>query len=305
MFKSITIYQCTQTTSAVLKRLAAGLTEHQFQQCPEKSQRSIGFISPLQDSDEMTYETNGGVLFCLRTDEKSVPSKFVKQRVDSLVAKREAAGEDMSVVDIRIVKEDVVDALLPGIPPEPHYTRAYIDKSLGMLFVEASEKDADRFMESLKKALGGTPFILLGITDEPCDKFTGWLKDPETLGDDLTLGDSCSLKQAKDGGTAIVNIKKDELESPEIDAMLEAGKQCCRIGLVHEDAEFAVTARLGIRQLIISGDQQDDDEEDHKSIPSQFAVVVSVVRVILAALEPLLGGWPKQELLDLGDEQAA
>jgi len=305
MFRTATIYQNTLATGAILKRLIPALSEARFKECDKKSARSVGFVPPLLESEEMTFETNGGVLFCLRTDEKTVPSKYVKAQVDASVAKREAAGEELSVVDIRLVKEGVVEQLLPGIPPEPSRTYAYIDKQLGMLFVDANEDAADAFMESLKGALKGIPFKLLGITDEPCDKFTAWMKDPKLLGDDLELGDSCSLKHAKEGGTAVINIQHEELESDEMTAMLEAGKQCCRIGLVHEDATFAITAKLGLRKVTLGDDRKIEAEEDGPPIPAEFAVIVVVMRNLLGALEPLLGGWPKQELLDLENEQDA
>lgn len=303
MFKTITAYQLTQATGAVLKRLAPALENHEFQSCGTNAQKSSGFVPPLQGSDEFTYETQGGVLFCLRQDEKSLPSRYVKEEVAKQVDKREADGEELSKVDKRLIKEEVSEALLPGIPPEPSRTYAYIDKNLGMLFVEANEEDADAFMTQLKGALEGLPFKLLGIEKEPCDIFTDWLRDPTKLGEDFTLGDNCSLKHAKEGGTAVINIQHEELESEEMDAMIEAGKECCRIGLAHEDATFALTAKLGIRRLSLDADREIEADDDGGDIPAQFAVLVTVVRNILGALEPLLGGWPKQELLDLGDEQ--
>lgn len=234
-----------------------------------------------------------------------MPSKFVKQEVDASVAKREAAGEEISPVDRQLIKDKVVQGLLPGIPPEPSRTYAYIDKTQGMLFVNASEAGADEFMDVLKTALKGIPFKLLGVQDDPCIHFTTWLRDDESLGDFLELGDSCSLNHAQEGGTAIIQIQHDDLRSDEMKSMLDAGKQCCRIALVNEDATFAVTAKLGIRKLALAGERKEEIEEDGGDIPTELAVISRIVRFIMAELGPLLGGWPKQELLDLGDEQAA
>jgi recombination associated protein RdgC len=304
MFRSLTIYQLTQSTSAVLKRLKKALKDNQFGECGKHFQRAHGFVPPLGgDTTDMIYETHGCVLFCLRTDEKAVPAKFVKQEVASVVKKRVEKGEDLSPVDERLIKEKVIEELLPGIPPEPTRTYAYIDKNQGMLFVDATEAGADAFMEVLTKALEGTPFKLLGVKDDPCDKFTGWLKDSETLGEVLELGDNCSLKQAQEGGTAVIQIQHDDLESDEMKSMLDAGKKCCRIGLVHDDVTFAVTAKLGIRRLTLGHEKKEDIEKEGGDIPTELAIISGVVRNILGELEQLLGGWPKQELLDLGDEQ--
>lgn len=59
MFRSLTIYQLTQATNAVLKRLGAALAENPFAECTKHSARSHGFVPPIEGSTEMTYETNG------------------------------------------------------------------------------------------------------------------------------------------------------------------------------------------------------------------------------------------------------
>jgi len=38
---------------------------------------------------------------------------------------------------------------------------------------------------------------------------------------------------------------------------------------------------------------------------NEFAAFVPAMRDVMRALEPLLGGWPKQEILDLEDSEAA
>jgi recombination associated protein RdgC len=298
-FKTLTMYQLTQATGAVLKNMATGMQNHPFVECPPTSHRSSGFVPPL-GAGEITYETEGAVLFCLRTDEKTVPASYIQHAIEEYV---KANDKEMSPVDIRVLKQELIDQALPHQVPAIRYTFGYIDKKLAMLFLCEADKDAlDRYMDNIKKALGGTPFQHLGIKDEPCDFFTNWLKVPATLPPELKLGDSCSLKHPKDGGTSVINWKCDDMESPEMKAMLDAGKQCCRISLKHDDADFAITANLGIRRLELSPDQLINIDNDGNDIPALFATTVKVVRGILSVLEDSLGGWPKQELLDLGDE---
>lgn len=306
MFKSATIYQLTQATGAVLKRLTKSIPEHQFAECLPKQARSAGWVPPL-GTGELLYETNGGVLFCLRTDLKEIPSSNIKHSVDATVKARLEDGQEVSPVDIRVLKEELIEQALPNTLAKISHRFAYIDKQLGMLIVDANEADADEFMLSLKKTLEGTPFKLLGIADEPCDFFTEWMGDPKTLGDAFELGDDCSLKHPGEGGTEIINVKHGDLKSAEMKAMLAAGKQCCRIALKHEDADFAITAKLGIRALTLSKDMQIEasginEGEQESTTPSEFATVVTVYRNILGELSTLLGGWPTQELLDLEDE---
>lgn len=309
MFNSITLYQCTQANAAILRAIEEGIPKRPFASCKEKEAAASGWVPPLgPGTDTMSYSAEGATLFCLRTDTKSVPASAVKLLVADRVATFEKeTGETCSAVDRRVFKEEITESLLPGAVPAPSWTYAYLDTKLSMLIVGGGEEDADNFIAVLRKTLDSTPVKLLGLPDvEPCDKFTDWLKDPaEHLGDAFDLGDSCSLKQAKEGGTAVINISHEELECEDIGAMLEAGKQCCRIALQHEVATFAVNARLGLRRFKLV-DSYDEDEGDDPvdNTAGQFVEIVRAVRDVLQDLEPLLGGFPMQELLDLHDEQA-
>ena len=305
MFKSLTIYQLTQATDAVLKRLPAALESLPFAECTDHQAKARGFVPPL-GSGEITYGANGGTLFRLRTDVKELPAGAIKLMVQEQIADR--AGDDSfdpdNKTDVRLLKDEITQKLLPGCVAAPSWTYAYIDRPLGMMFVGASELGADEFVEAFKAAFKALPLTLLGIEREPCDIFTEWLKAPDTLGDTFQLGHDCSLKHAKEGGTAVINIKQDDLDSDEMGAMLEAGKQCCRISLEHKDMSFAITARLGLRAIHLSDEAAADiDAEDITA--SEFAVFVDCLRGVLTDLEPLLGGWPKQEVLDLEDSEEA
>lgn len=309
MFRGMTIYQLTQATSAVLKRLEPALQSKPFIECGKKVARSRGFVNPLgPGSDTITYSANGGTLFCLRTDDKVIPAAAVKLLVAGKIRELGDDFDQDNKTDARLLKEEIIDGLLPGATPAPSWTYAYIDQQLGMMIVGASEAGADEFVEAFKDAFKALPISLLGLGKvDPCDIFTRWLRDPEELGDAFELGDSCSLKHAKEGGTAVINIRHEELESEDIAAMLDAGKQCCRISLVHEDMSFAITAKLGIRAIQLSDDvkSQYDEEPSGLRLVSEFAAFVPVFRAVLGDLEPLLGGWPKQEVLDLEDSEAA
>ena len=316
MFKGLTIYQLTQDVAAVEERLTDALGEknYGFTPCKAKDPKSSGFVEPLGPSSEgLTFETDNAVLFCVRTDEKAVPPAAVKNRVNEIVKQKEDDGEAVNKTDLRLIKEDVVEKLLPGAVAAPKWTYAYLDKSLAMLFVGASDDDSDAFIEWLKKPLGGVPFILLGLSEvDPCAKFTEWMRDPgEHLGESFNLGNACSLKHAKEGGTAVLNINHEDLEAEDLAALLEAGKQCCRVALEHEALHFAITAKLGLRRVTFSDEVKQQLKEDDDGVPTtqranEFAKTVAGVRTVLADLEKLLGGWPKQETLDLrGDKKAA
>ncbi len=315
MFRSITVYQVTQSYSAVLERLleALGKKANHFRPCKDTEASSHGFVKPLgEDTKVMSYETNGATLFCLRTDEKVVPAAAVKMEVQKLVKAKEAKGEEVSKTDARLLKEEVIERLLPGAIPAPSWTYAIFDNTLGMLFVGGGDDDADAFIAALKGALGGVPFKLLALNDvDPCAVFTKMLKDPKQhLPEVFELGDACSLKHPKEGGTEVHNISHGDLEAEDLAALLKAGKECCRIGLKHEHVGFAITAKLGLRRLSLSdaskaavAEHEDDSPGTNRSV--EFAQWVLSIREVMRELETLFGGWPTQETLDYDEKDAA
>jgi recombination associated protein RdgC len=311
MFRSLTIYQLTQAIDAIHRKLEPGLAGRPFKACPEKQAASRGFVKPLgDDSEVIVYESTGAVLFCLRTDEKVVPPAALRLLVDERVkALAQDSDGEPSKTDVRLIKEEVEESLLPSTIPTPRWTFAYLDRFLGLLFVGATDDAADAFMEELGKAIDGRPFALLGLKDrDPSDIYTEWLSDPKRLCDAFELGNACSLKHPKEGGTAVINISHEDLESEDLHALLDAGKQCCRIALQHEAMSFAITAKLGLRSMTLGQGFQEElaeQEDPTQRSASEFALYVRAVREVLKDLEPLLGGWPQQELLDLEDTEAA
>lgn len=311
MFKSATLYQCTIPIPDLLERLTPALAGRPFKPCPKKQAASSGFIPPLGGSaeeQEITYATNGGVLMCLRTDVKEVAASAVREEVEARRAKALADGGEFNKTDERLAKEEITEGYLPGIPPKSKLTYAYLDKERALFFVGATDAGADHFTEILGKALGGAPpLTLLSIEDDPCDKFTAWVKDGSLLGKAFKLGHQGALKNpGHEGGCGNINAKNEDFDSEEFLSLIEAGREVCSIALKHEDMTFRLTSKLGIRNIALSDERKAeayDEEEDGITTAYEFAVFVLAMRTVLDDLAPLLGGWPKQEMLDLHDRE--
>lgn len=309
MLKSATIYQLTLPAATLLERLPDALRKLPFKKCPKASAMSRGFVPPLPSGEEIIYSANGGTLFCLRTDTKTVPASAVKERVNEKRAKAESAGKEFSAVDADLAKEEAIAEFLPGIPPATRLTYGYIDSQLGMLFLGATDKAADDFTEALGNALKArVPLTLLGIEGDPSEKFTAWVKDSNLLGHAFTLGMNGSLKHpGTQGGCGIINAKHEDFESSEMLSLIEAGRQVCSIALEHERFDFRLTASLGLRNIALSEAVKAegfDEVSGETTLANEFAAFVVAMRAVIGSLEPLLGGWPKQELLDLQEDAA-
>lgn len=300
MFKTLTAYQLTLPTAVLLKRLPEALATKPFTRCLDTLPRSRGFVSPIEGGAELIYTANGGTLFCLRTDTKNVPASAVRERVEEARAAAFNAGEEFSPVDERVCREKITEGFLPGIPPSTRLTYAYIDAQLDMLLLGATGDNADEFVTMLGAALGGTaPLAFLSIADDPCIHYTSWAKDAAPLDGQFMLGTQWTLKHpGTDVGCGIINLKHEEVDSPEMLALIEGGREVCAITLDRQDIAFRLTSTLGLRNIVIKG----EDDEVSTSMADQFARFVPDLRTALNDIGPILGGWTKQEVLDLKEE---
>ena len=309
MFKSLTVYQLTQATSAVLDRLDNALLSAPFTPCREKEAKSHGFIKPLgEDSEVITYEANGGVLLCLRTDKKLISSSQVKRQVEALRRETEAKNQPFSKTDERMAKEEFTDAQLPGANIDTREFFGYFDRELHMLFLGASDDDADEFIKALGKAFGATaPVKLIEIEKDPCDHYTDWAKDPDLLGDHFELGHQGALKHPnKEGGCGNINATNEDFDSEEFISLIDAGRQVSSISLEHDLFNFRLTSKLAVKNIKLSDRVESEGyDEDAEGVTraNKFAAFVQAMRYVMQDLEPLLGGFVAQKLLDLHDRQ--
>lgn len=310
MFRSLTIYQLTIPAADFLERLPDALQSRLFKPCGEKVQKSEGWVPALGgDSTDLIYTANGGTLMRLRTDYKEVPGSWIKEQVTDARRRNEAAGKEFTKTDEQLAREAAVDSALPDTRPSISHAFAYLDHELSMLFVARTGEAADEFTSALGISLAGAPPLsLLGheYDPDPCITFTKWVQDTSLLGEKFEVGRKGDIKHAgQEGGCGMINIKQEDLDSEEIVHLLEAGRQVCSVALEHEKFSFRLRADLGFRNIELSKQMKAegfDEESGGVSLANQFASFVYAMRYVINDLEPLLGGWPKQEMLDLRDQ---
>ena len=187
MFKSLTIYQLTQATDAILKRLPAALESLPFAECTDHQVKSRGFVPPL-GFGEITYSANGGTLFRLRTDVKELPAGAIKLMVQEQIADR--AGDDSfdpdNKTDVRLLKDEITQKLLPGCVGAPSW--------------QESRRLAGGQFEATTQLLATDPTVFSNTIIENQEQVLRWI---DTYMDNLTAwrnlivqGDSEAIDKA-------------------------------------------------------------------------------------------------------------
>ena len=113
-FKNLYLFELLTPWNLSEEELNDKLEEAKFQKCAAASQSSVGWVSPFgRKSDMLSYHISGYTMFCLRGEEKQVPSSLVQDELAQKVAMiEEAEGRFVSKREKQILKDDIYDDLL-------------------------------------------------------------------------------------------------------------------------------------------------------------------------------------------------
>lgn len=105
----------------------------------------------LSDFSEKTIIFGNFILFCLRIDKKTVPSKILKKQIIIETQKRlqETGKEFLSKNEKKALKEDIEASLLLRIPATPNIYDILWDMEKNELYVFSSQKAANEEIETL------------------------------------------------------------------------------------------------------------------------------------------------------------
>jgi hypothetical protein len=127
-----------------------------------------GWVSPRhlleRRIDEQTAVIGGYLHLCLRQAERKIPSALLKAecRMAELVRMEETNSEHLNRKDRKTIKEEVVERLLPQMPPQLSGIYFTVDSGENMLYVTAtSQKQLDMFLGLFCKTIGFEPVPLL------------------------------------------------------------------------------------------------------------------------------------------------
>jgi hypothetical protein len=127
-----------------------------------------GWVSPrhLLDRriDEQTAISGGYLHLCLRQAERKIPAALLRAecRMAELTRMEENNSEHLNRKERKTIKEEVIERLLPQMPPQLSGIYFTVDPSENLLYVSAvSQKQLDMFLGLFCKTIGFEPIPLL------------------------------------------------------------------------------------------------------------------------------------------------
>jgi recombination associated protein RdgC len=290
-FKNLYLFDLLTPWSLSEEELNDKLELSKFQKCAVASQSSVGWVSPLgRKSDMLSYHISGYTMFCLRGEEKQVPSSLVQDELAQKVAMiEEAEGRFVSKREKQILKDDIYDDLLARALVKSWQLHAYIDiKSNYLIINTSSAKKAELFTVMLRKVLGSLKVALPKVS--PVEKIlTNWLKT-NNYPDDLVIGEKCVL-QSEDDKAGVIRCQNQNLFRQEIQQLVKTDSIVSALMISwQEKLSFTLTSEYifkGLKYLDMIQDQFNDihTEDELDRFDASFSIMSMLLTEFLSNMK--------------------
>lgn len=294
-FKNLMIYRLTKDLDWASDSLQTALQQAEYHPCHQSDMSKFGWTNPLRGSDLLHFSVGKQILLLAHKEEKILPAHVVKaeleQRIEQLEQKE---NRKLKKVEKQALKDDVVAMLLPRAFSKNQQTALWIDSENQLIYVDAaSSKRAEDALALLRKSLGSLPVVPLSFANEPSLVMTDWLTKDHTPAWLIPL-EEAELTGSQDSG--IIRCKQQNLESDEIQNLLNAGKFITKLSLEWEAHLSFVLNEDGSLKRLKFADQireKNDDilKEDYaQRFDADFVLMTGILSKLTANLLDEFGG---------------
>jgi recombination associated protein RdgC len=294
-FRNLTLFRFAPSRVPPLADLETALAGRALRPCGPQEVATRGFVSPFgPDAAVLSHTVGNATLLSLGTEEKLLPAAVVNAELRKRLRRdTERQGRPVTGSRRRALKAEVWDMLLPRAFVRPARVDGYLDTKSGWLVLDtAAHKAAEAVLTGLREALGSFPAQPLAAAEAPRALMTRWLARGD-LPEGLALGNECELRDP--AGGAVVRCRKQALESGEIGAHLQHGKQVFQLGLQFRDrVHFVLGEDLVVRKLQFLDTVQDELDADARDsaeaeLDARFALMTLELEPLLVELERWFG----------------
>ena len=298
-FKNLQIYRLTAPWTMSSEQLEAALAPQTFAPCSSLDMQTQGWVSP-RDNGMLVHTVNRQMLLQLGTEKKLLPSTVINQVTKARAAEmEEQQGFKPGRKQMKELKEQVTDELLPRAFSIQRSTRVWIDPVNGWLVVDAAgAAKADEVFKMLLKSLESLPFGALRTERSPLSSMTDWLAADEAPAG-FTVDQDTELRSTGEG-KATVRYVRHTLEPEDVRRHIAAGKQCTRLAMTWADrVSFVLTEALSIKRVapldVLKENADSTTQNDDERFDTDFALMTGELAKMISDLVEALGGEEQQK----------
>jgi recombination associated protein RdgC len=292
-FKNLQLHRLPAPWAVTPDQIEKWLAPYAFQPGGSVETQSHGWAP--RDDGALVYSTNGQMLFTFRAEKKLLPASVVNQVTKARALEvEEQQGFKLGRKQLRELKEQVTDELLPRAFNIRRDTRVWVDTVNGWLIIDAAAQAlADDILGLLVKSIDQLPLASVRVALSPVAAMTDWLLSGEAPAG-FTLDQETELRSSGEGN-ATVRYVGHALEADDMRRHIEAGKQCMRLAMTWDDrVSFVLTPSLTIKRVtpldVIKDATDPTAQTDEESFESDVTLMTGELGRMLADLVEALGG---------------
>lgn len=293
-FKNLQLYRLTLPVNLTSESLNLALAKLAFGPSTSMDLQNQGWASP-RDNDLLVHTVNGQFLIMLGTEKKLLPASVINQFCKAKTAElEEQQGFKPGRKQMRDLKEQVTDELLPRAFSIRRDTWAWIDPVNGWLVVDAaSPTKADELLKPLLKVVNDIKLYSLRVAQSPVAAMTSWLVADEAPAG-FTIDQDTELRSAGEDKAAVRYVSHT-IDPEDVRRHIAAGKQCTRLALTWADRiSFVLTESLAIKRVtaldVIKENSDSKMQNDEERFDSDFALMTGELNRMLSDLVAAMGG---------------
>ncbi|TAL97511.1 MAG: recombination-associated protein RdgC [Paraburkholderia sp.] len=298
-FKNLQLHRLSSPWSITAEQLEDALAAHAFQPGSSVEMQRHGWAPPRGtdngESGPLVYSNHRQMLLTFRSEKKLLPASVVNQVTRARALEiEEQQGYKPGRKQMKEIKEQVTDELLPRAFSIRRDTRVWIDTANGWLVIDAAAQAlADDVRSLLVKSIDGLPLASVRVALSPVAAMTDWLLSGDAPGG-FTVDQDAELRSAGEGN-ATVRYVGHALEADDMRRHIEAGKQCMRLAMTWTDRiSFVMTPSLVIKRVtpldVVKEASDPTAQNDDERFDSDFALMTGELAQMFTDLTDALGG---------------
>lgn len=294
MFRNLRIYRVTSPWPESEEALSEALETNSFTPCGSFSEKSAGWESPTgNDGDPLCRRVGGADLIQLRTQSRLLPAAAIKEVLEErLIEYKERMEKDPTRAEIRNLKEETREKLLPKALVKSERTQACFIQSESLLVIDAgTDTKAEWLIDQLRKCFEQFYCTPLTFNNSPSDLITGIFMGDSPLG--FSLGRECRMQDMLDS-QSVVTWRDFELSDQSIRQHIIEGMRLSHLGVGFDEVLHCVISDEGIisKLKFIEGEAVDNWGEDTiAKLDADFVLLTGAIRRLMEDLKKLLGGF--------------
>ncbi|MDT8877950.1 recombination-associated protein RdgC [Halomonas saccharevitans] len=297
-FKHLHLYRLHDAPELDAASLETALDEQAFRPLGGSEARRLGWCAPAgRTGTQLLHELQGQRLLTALRQERILPASVVREEVEERSEAIEASeGRKLRRQEKLTIKEQVYEELLPRAFVRSQKVDLWWDSRRQLIAINSSSRTrAEELLDLLRETLGSLKVTPLASQTLPMRAMTTWLGDPGSRPADLVLGDQVELKAKGDDG--VLRARQVDLDSDEIQQLLESGRQASKLALSIEGRlSFVLHDDLAIKSLrfddalIDEASQTDDGDDALVRLETDFILMTQALAENIERLIEWLGG---------------